>query len=292
MAGDSTAQEEVRRIPLSEIHPYEGHPFKVTDDELMQRTVDSIIQFGVLNPAVVRPDPRGGYEMISGHRRLRACEIAGLEAIPAIVRELTDDEAVILMVDSNLQRETILPSERAAAYRMKLEALRHQGKQLESGEKTASSQLGTKLRADQIIADETGSSRNQVQRFIRLTELLTEIQDKVDTKEIAFTPAVELSFLSQEEQRMFLNAMEYSQNTPSLSQAQRLKKLAQSGKCTQSAMFEIMSEEKKEELDRITLKVDVLRRYFPRSYTPKRMEETILRLLESWLKKRSRQNER
>ncbi len=292
MAEDSTAQEEVRRIPLSEIHPYEGHPFRVTDDELMQRTVDSIIQFGVLNPAVVRPDPRGGYEMISGHRRLRACEIAGLEAIPAIVRELTDDEAVILMVDSNLQRETILPSERAAAYRMKLEALRHQGKQLESGEKTTSSQLGTKLRADQIIADETGTSRNQVQRFIRLTELLPEIQDKVDTKEIAFTPAVELSFLSQEEQRMFLNAMEYSQNTPSLSQAQRIKRLSQNGKCSQDALFEIMSEEKKDEPDRITLKLDVLRKYFPGSFTPKRMEETILRLLESWQKKRSRQNER
>lgn len=283
--------EEVRKIPVSEIHPFAGHPFRVVDDELMQQTVDSIMQFGVLNPAIVRPDPGGGYEMVSGHRRLRACELAGIAAIPVIVRNLTDDEAVILMVDSNLQRETILPSERAAAYKMKLEALKHQGKRVDLVDNPTSTQVAQKLSA-QIVADDAGTSKDQVRRFIRLTELLPEIQEKVDSKEIAFNPAVELSYLRQDEQKQFLDAMDYAQATPSLSQAQRLKKLSQDGKCTQDAMYEVMSEEKKDELDRITLKSDTLRKYFPRSYTPMQMQETIIKLLEQWQKKRQRQNER
>lgn len=288
----SSQSEEVRKIPVAAIHPFEGHPFRVVDDELMQQTVDSIMQFGVLSPAIVRPNPNGGYEMVSGHRRLHACGLAGLEEIPVIVRNLTDDEAVILMVDSNLQRETILPSERAAAYKMKLEALKHQGKRVDLEELSTSSQVGTKLRADEMIAQQTGSSRNQVQRFIRLNELLPEIQEKVDTKEIAFSPAVELSYLKPDEQKQFLDAMDYSQATPSLSQAQRLKKLSQSGECTQDAMYKVMSEEKKDELDRITLKSDVLRKYFPRGYSPVQMEQIIIKLLEQWQKKRQRENER
>lgn len=285
--------EEVWKIPVSEIHPFTGHPFRVVDDELMQQTVDSIMQFGVLNPAIVRPDPGGGYEMVSGHRRLRACELAGIAAIPVIVRNLTDDEAVILMVDSNLQRETILPSERAAAYKMKLEALKHQGQRKDLCDNATSRQVGEKSSwaVAQISADANQSER-QVHRIIRLTELLPEIQEKVDTKEIAFNPAVELSYLRQDEQKQFLDAMDYAQATPSLSQAQRLKKLSQNGECTQDAMYEVMSEEKKDELDRITLKSDTLRKYFPRSYTPMQMQETIIKLLEQWKKKRQRQNER
>ena len=287
----SSQSEEVRKIPVAEIHPFEGHPFRVVDDELMQQTVDSIMQFGVLSPAIVRPDPRGGYEMVSGHRRLHACGLAGLEEIPAIVRNLTDDEAVILMVDSNLQRETILPSERAAAYKMKLEALKHQGKRVD----LTCDQVGHKLdskKSVQKVAEDAGESKTQVQRFIRLNELLPEIREKVDTKEIAFSPAVELSYLKPAEQKQFLDAMDYSQATPSLSQAQRLKKLSQSGECTQDAMYKVMSEEKKDELDRITLKSDVLRKYFPRSYTPVQMEQIIIKLLEQWQKKRQRENER
>ena len=221
--------EQVQQIPLSEIRPFKNHPFKVTDDELMQQTIDSIMQVGVLNPAIIRPAPEGGYEMVAGHRRLHAADLAGLKTIPAIVRNLDDDEAVILMVDSNLQRETISPMERAQAYKMKLEALKHQGKRRD----LTSSQVGTKLRTDEIIAQQTGSSRNQVQRFVRLNELVPEIQEKVDSKEIAFSPAVELSYLTRDEQKQFLDAMDYSQNTPSLSQAQRLKKLSREGKCTQ-----------------------------------------------------------
>lgn len=287
----SSQSEEVRKIPVAEIHPFEGHPFRVVDDELMQQTVDSIMQFGVLSPAIVRPDPNGGYEMVSGHRRLHACGLAGLEEIPAIVRNLTDDEAVILMVDSNLQRETILPSERAAAYKMKLEALKHQGKRVD----LTCDQVGHKLdskKSVQKVAEDAGESKTQVQRFIRLIELIPEIREKVDTKEIAFSPAVELSYLKPAEQKQFLDAMDYSQATPSLSQAQRLKKLSQSGECTQDAMYKVMSEEKKDELDRITLKSDVLRKYFPRSYTPVQMEQIIIKLLEQWQKKRQRENER
>ena len=260
---DIQTVEQVQAIPLSQIHPFEGHPFKVVDDdELMQQTIDSITQFGVLNPVIIRPD-ENGYEMVSGHRRLRASELAGKDTIPAICRNMSDDEAIILMVDSNLQRETILPSERAWAYKLKRDALNHQGK-------TTSSQIGTKLRADEMIAEQAGSSRNQVQRFIRLTELIPELMDKVDSKEVAMNPAVELSFLKKDEQRMFLEAMDYAQATPSLSQAQRLKKLSQEGACTQDAMFRIMSEEKKDELDRLTIRSDVLRKYFPKSYTSRR----------------------
>ena len=283
--------EQVQQIPLSEIRPFKNHPFKVTDDELMQQTIDSIMQVGVLNPAIIRPTPEGGYEMVSGHRRLHAADLAGLKTIPAIVRNLNDDEAVILMVDSNLQRETISPMERAQAYKMKLEALKHQGKRVDLERKTTSTQIAQKLSVEKV-ADEAGTSRDQVRRYIRLTELLPEVQKKVDSKEIAFSPAVELSYLSHDEQKQFLDAMDYSQNTPSLSQAQRLKKLSREGKCTKDAMFSIMSEEKKEEKERITLESDTLRKYFPRSYTPLQMQQTIIKLLEQWQKKRQRQNER
>ena len=283
--------EQVQQIPLSEIRPFRNHPFKVADDELMQQTIDSIMQVGVLNPAIIRPAPEGGYEMVSGHRRLHAADLAGLKTIPAIVRNLNDDEAVILMVDSNLQRETISPMERAQAYKMKLEALKHQGKRVDLERKTTSTQIAQKLSVEKV-ADEAGTSRDQVRRYIRLTELLPEVQKKVDSKEIAFSPAVELSYLSHDEQKQFLDAMDYSQNTPSLSQAQRLKKLSREGKCTKDAMFSIMSEEKKEEKERITLESDTLRKYFPRSYTPLQMQQTIIKLLEQWQKKRQRQNER
>lgn len=278
--------EQVQQIHIRQIHPFAGHPFKVMDDELMQDTVDSIMQFGVMSPAIIRPDPGGGYEMVAGHRRLRASEIAGKETIPAIVRNLTDDEAVILMVDSNLQRETILPSERAKAYKMKLEALKHQGR-------ATSRQVGEKSSwAVAKVSADANESERQVHRYIRLTELIPELQEKVDSKEIAFSPAVELSFLSEKEQAGVLDAMDYAQATPSLSQAQRMKKLSQEGKCTQDAMYAVMSEEKKGELDRVTLKSDLLRKYFPRNYTPKQMENTIINLLEQWQKKRQRQNER
>lgn len=283
--------EQVQQIPLSEIRPFKNHPFKVADDELMQQTIDSIMQVGVLNPAIIRPAPEGGYEMVSGHRRLHAADLAGLKTIPAIVRNLDDDEAVILMVDSNLQRETISPMERAQAYKMKLEALKHQGKRVD----LTCDQVGHKLdskKSIQKVAEDAGESKTQVQRYIRLTELLPEVQKKVDSKEIAFSPAVELSYLTHDEQKQFLDAMDYSQNTPSLSQAQRLKKLSREGKCTKEAMRSIMSEEKKEEQERITLSSDTLRKYFPRSYTPLQMQQTIIKLLEQWQKKQQRRNER
>lgn len=283
--------EQVQQIPLSEIRPFKNHPFKVTDDELMQQTIDSIMQVGVLNPAIIRPAPEGGYEMVAGHRRLHAADLAGLKTIPAIIRNLDDDEAVILMVDSNLQRETISPMERAQAYKMKLEALKHQGKRVD----LTCDQVGHKLdskKSIQKVAEDAGESKTQVQRYIRLTELLPEVQKKVDSKEIAFSPAVELSYLTHDEQKQFLDAMDYSQNTPSLSQAQRLKKLSREGKCTKDAMRSIMSEEKKEEQERITLSSDTLRKYFPRSYTPLQMQQTIIKLLEQWQKKQQRRNER
>ena len=283
--------EQVQQIPLSEIRPFKNHPFKVTDDELMQQTIDSIMQVGVLNPAIIRPAPEGGYEMVAGHRRVHAADLAGLKTIPAIVRNLDDDEAVILMVDSNLQRETISPMERAQAYKMKLEALKHQGKRVD----LTCDQVGHKLdskKSIQKVAEDAGESKTQVQRYIRLTELLPEVQKKVDSKEIAFSPAVELSYLTRDEQKQFLDAMDYSQNTPSLSQAQRLKKLSREGKCTKEAMRSIMSEEKKEEQERITLSSDTLRKYFPRSYTPLQMQQTIIKLLEQWQKKQQRRNER
>ena len=283
--------EQVQQIPLSEIRPFKNHPFKVADDELMQQTIDSIMQVGVLNPAIIRPAPEGGYEMVAGHRRLHAADLAGLKTIPAIVRNLDDDEAVILMVDSNLQRETISPMERAQAYKMKLEALKHQGKRVDLEGKSTSTQIAQKLSVEKVAA-EAGTSRDQVRRYIRLTALLPVVQKKVDSKEIAFSPAVELSYLTHDEQKQFLDAMDYSQNTPSLSQAQRLKKLSREGKCTKEAMRSIMSEEKKEEQERITLSSDTLRKYFPRSYTPLQMQQTIIKLLEQWQKKQQRRNER
>ena len=287
--------EQVQQIPLSEIRPFKNHPFKVTDDELMQQTIDSIMQVGVLNPAIIRPAPEGGYEMVAGHRRLHAADLAGLKTIPAIVRNLDDDEAVILMVDSNLQRETISPMERAQAYKMKLEALKHQGKRVDLEGKSTSVQVGQKLPGQtsrELVAENSPDSAAQIRRYIRLTELLPEVQKKVDSKEIAFSPAVELSYLTHDEQKQFLDAMDYSQNTPSLSQAQRLKKLSREGKCTKEAMRSIMSEEKKEEQERITLSSDTLRKYFPRSYTPLQMQQTIIKLLEQWQKKQQRRNER
>ena len=288
-AKDAQTTEQILNLPVEQIRPFDNHPFQVNDDdELMQQTIDSIMQVGVLNPVIVRPMEDGGYQMVSGHRRLRACELAGIATIPAIARELNDYEAVHLMVDSNIQRENILPSERAKAYRMKMDALKHQGKAAEQ----TSSQIGTKLRTDEQIAREVGSSRNQVQRFIRLTELLPELLDMVDRKEIAFSPAVELSYLKEEEQRLFLEAMDYSQATPSLSQAQRIKKLSQQGACTQDAMFSIMSEEKKSDMDKLTIKQDDLRKYFPKSYTPLQMQQTIIKLLEQWQKRRQRENSR
>lgn len=281
-------QERVQEIPLSELHPFEGHPFRVVDDEEMMKTAESVRDFGVLTPAIVRPDPDGGYEIVSGHRRHRASELAGKETMPAIVRDLDDDAAIILMVDANLQRETILPSERAFAYKMKMDALKHQGERRD----LTSAQLGQKSWAVNQVAEESGDSRVQVQRFVRLTELIPELLSMVDEKKIAFNPAVELSYLKPEEQKDFLEAMDYAQTTPSLSQAQRLKKFSQEGKCSLDAMCAIMSEEKKGELDRVTIKNDVLRKYFPKSYTPKQMEEKIIQLLEQWQKKREKSMER
>lgn len=283
---DIQTVEQVQEIQISQIHPFEGHPFKVLDDELMQQTVDSITQFGVLSPVIIRPD-EDGYEMVSGHRRLRASELAGKDTIPAICRNMTDDEAIILMVDSNLQRESLLPSERAWAYKLKMDALKHQGKRLDlTSDQNGQKLSGTTVR--EMIAKDDGKSPTQVQRYIRLTELIPELMDMVDRKEVAMNPAVELSYLKKNEQRMFLEAMDYSQATPSLSQAQRLKKLSQEGTCTQDAMFRIMSEEKKDELDRLTIRSDVLRKYFPKSYTPQQMQNTIIKLLEQWQKKRQR----
>lgn len=284
--------ERVQEIPLSELHPFKNHPFRVVDDEAMQRTVESVAQFGVLAPALARPRPEGGYELVAGHRRMMASELAGLETMPVIVRQMDDDTATIAMVDSNLQRETLLPSERAFAYKMKMEAMaRRAGRP----SKENSGQVGRDFQGKEsreIIAEQTGESARQVQRFINLTNLIPELLDMVDRKEIAFNPAVELSFLKKEEQQGFLEAMDYGQSTPSLSQAQRIKKLSQAEMCTQEAMNTIMNEEKKSELDTVTLKNDVLRKYFPRSYTPKQMQDTIIRLLEQWQKKRQRDQSR
>lgn len=281
-------QERVQEIPLSELHPFEGHPFKVVDDEEMQKTVESVRDFGVLTPAIARPDPDGGYEIISGHRRHRASELAGKDTMPVIVREMDDDAAIILMVDANLQRETILPSERAFAYKMKMDALKHQGARTD----LTSTQVGRKLETAEVIAQEAGDSKNQVRRYIRLTELTPELLDMVDSGQIKFNPAVELSYLAKEEQKDFLEAMDYAQAAPSLSQAQRIKKLAQEGNCTLEAMCEIMNEMKKDEMDKVTLKTSVLRKYFPKSYTNKQMEDKIIQLLEQWQKKREKSMER
>ena len=282
-------REQVQQIPIDALHPFTNHPFKVLDDEAMTRTVESIAQYGVLAPLIARPRPDGdGYEIISGHRRQYAAKLAGLDALPVIVRQMSDDAAVILMVDSNLQREHILPSERAFAYKMKLEALKNQGARSD----LTSSQVGTKLRADEKVAQDLGESRNQVQRFIRLTNLIPELLDMVDEKKISFNPAVELSYLDESQQRDFLEAMEDTQNAPSLSQAQRLKKLAQEGHFSYDVAFAVMGEEKKDELDKVVIKNDTLRKYFPRSYTPKQMEDTIIKLLEQWQRKQQRQNER
>lgn len=282
-------REQVQQIPIDALHPFTNHPFKVLDDEAMTRTVESIAQYGVLAPLIARPRPDGdGYEIISGHRRQYAAKLAGLETLPVIVRNMDDDAAVLLMVDSNLQRETILPSERAFAYKMKLEALKNQGARSD----LTSSQIGTKLRADEKVAQDLGESRNQVQRFIRLTNLIPELLDMVDEKKIAFNPAVELSYLDESQQRDFLEAMEDTQNAPSLSQAQQLKKMAQQGEFSYEKAFDVMGQEKKSEKDTVTIKNETLRKYFPRSYTPKQMEEKIIQLLDAWQKKQQRRNER
>ena len=281
-------REKVQNIPLGELHPFRNHPFKVKDDAAMQDTVDSVREHGVLVPAIARPDPSGGYELIAGHRRHHASELAGKETMPVIVRDLDDDAATIIMVDSNLQREELLPSERAFAYKMKLEALKHQGARTD----LTSSQVGTRLRADELIAQQSGESRNQIQRFIRLTELIPNLLDMVDERKIAFNPAVELSYLKKEEQTLLLEAMDSEQATPSLSQAQRLKKFSQQKMLSLDVMRAVMSEEKKTDLDRVTLKNETLRRYFPKSYTPKQMEDTIIKLLEGWYKKRQLSQER
>lgn len=287
-AADAAAKEQRTEMPLSDLHPFEGHPFKVLDDELMEQTVESIKQIGVVSPLIVRPDPEGGYEILSGHRRLHAAQLAGLETVPVIVKEMDDDAAIIFMVDSNLQRENILPSERAFSYKMKLEAMKHQGQR---GDLT-SDQVGQKSWAVNQLADDANESKTQVQRFIRLTNLIPEILDMVDEKKIAFNPAVELSYLKPSEQKKFLEAMDYAQASPSLSQAQRLKKLSQEGGCTLDAMCEVMNEIKKDELDHVTIKNEVLRKYFPKSYTPKQMQDTIIRLLEKWQRSKQRDMER
>ena len=282
-------REKVVEIPLSELHPFKNHPFKVKDDEAMMETADSVRQYGVLVPAIARPDPNGGYELIAGHRRRRASELAGKETMPVIVRDLDDDAATIIMVDSNLQREELLPSERAFAYKMKLEAMKRQAGR--PGKENVS-QLGTQKRSDQILAEQVGKSRNQIQRYIRLTELIPPLLDMVDEKKIALNPAYELSFLKLEEQQKLLETMDYEQATPSLSQAQRMKKFSQDGKLTEEVMQAIMSEEKKEEPDKVTLTGDMLRKYFPKSYTPQKMQETIIKLLEQWQRRRQQQHER
>ena len=282
-------REQVQQIPIDELHPFTNHPFKVLDDEAMTRTVESIAQYGVLAPLIARPRPDGdGDEIISGHRRQYAAKLAGLDTLPVIVRQMSDDAAVILMVDSNLQREHILPSERAFAYKMKLEALKNQGARSD----LTLSQIGTKLRADEKVAQDSGESRNQIQRFIRLTNLVPELLDMVDEKKIAFNPAVELSYLDESQQRDFLEAMEDTQNAPSLSQAQQLKKMAQQGEFSYEKAFDVMGQEKKSEKDTVTIKNETLRKYFPRSYTPKQMEEKIIQLLDAWQKKQQRRNER
>ena len=287
---ESRQTEQIQQISIADLHPFKNHPFKVLDDEAMQRTVESVAQFGVLAPLIARPREEGGYEIISGHRRQHAAELAGLTTLPVIVRNMSDDEAVIRMVDSNLQRESILPSERAFAYKMKLSAIeRSLGRPKNVGQ-VVPDYFGK--RSTEIVADGTGESYKQVQRYIRLTNLIPELLDLVDQKKISFNPAVELSYLTAAEQRDFLEAMQDTQNAPSLSQAQRIKKLSQEGKCSYDAIFDIMGEEKKAEMDRVTIKNDVLRKYFPRSYTPKQMQDTIIKLLEQWQKKRQRSQER
>jgi len=282
-------REQVQQIPIGELFPFKNHPFKVLDDESMQRTVESVEQYGVLSPLIARPRPEGGYEIISGHRRQHAAQLAGLDALPVIVRQMNDDAAVLLMVDSNLQRENILPSERAFAYKMKLEAIKKQGARsdLTSGQIVQKSKLSIER-----VAEDAGEGYKTVQRFIRLTNLIPELLDMVDEKKIAFNPAVELSYLDESQQRDFLEAMNDTQNAPSLSQAQRLKKLAQEGHFSYDVAFAVMGEEKKDELDKVVIKNDTLRKYFPRSYTPKQMEDTIIKLLEQWQRKQQRQNER
>ena len=282
-------REQVQQIPIDELHPFTNHPFKVLDDEAMTRTVESIAQYGVLAPLIARPRPDGnGYEIISGHRRQYAAKLAGLDTLPVIVRNMDDDAAVLLMVDSNLQRENILPSERAFAYKMKLEALKNQGARSD----LTSTQVVSKLRSNEQLGAENNQSRETVRRFIRLTSLIPELLDMVDEKKISFNPAVELSYLDEAQQRDFLEAMEGTQNAPSLSQAQRLKKLAQEGHFSYDVAFAVMGEEKKDELDKVVIKNDTLRKYFPRSYTPKQMEDTIIKLLDQWQRKQQRQNER
>ena len=281
--------EKIQEIPLSELHPFRNHPFKVKDDEAMMETADSIKQYGVLVPAIARPDPEGGYELVAGHRRRRASELAEKETMPVIIRDLDDDAATIIMVDSNLQRESLLPSERAFAYKMKLEAVKHQGARTD----LTSRQLGEKSQTSiQKVADQAGESQRQVQRYIRLTELIPELMDMVDEKKIALNPAYELSFLKKEEQVDLFDAMDSEQATPSLSQAQRLKKFSQEGHLSIDVMRAIMGEEKKSDLDKVTFTSDTLRKYFPKSYTPARMQETIIKLLEQWQKKRQRDQER
>ena len=281
-------REQVQQIPIAELHPFTNHPFKVLDDESMQRTVKSVEQYGVLSPLIARPHPEGGYEIISGHRRQHAAQLAGLETLPVIVRNMDDNAAVLLMVDSNLQRENILPSERAFAYKMKLEALKKQGARSD----LTSRQIVGKLETADLVGKGSGESGRQVQRFIRLTNLIPELLDMVDEKKIAFNPAVELSYLDEAQQRDFLEAMNDTQNAPSLSQAQRLKKLAQEGHFSYDVAFAVMGEEKKDELDKVVIKNDTLRKYFPRSFTPKQMEDTIIKLLDQWQRKQQRQNER
>ena len=281
-------REQVQQISIGELFPFKDHPFKVLDDESMQRTVESVEQYGVLSPLIARPRPEGGYEIISGHRRQHAAQLAGLENLPVIVRQMDDDAAVLLMVDSNLQRENILPSERAFAYKMKLEALKNQGARSD----LTSTQLVSKLRSNEQLGAENNQSRETVRRFIRLTNLVPELLDMVDEKKIAFNPAVELSYLDESQQRDFLEAMNDTQNAPSLSQAQRLKRLAQEGHFSYDVAFAVMGEEKKDELDKVVIKNDTLRKYFPRSFTPKQMEDTIIKLLDQWQRKQQRQNER
>ena len=284
-------REQVQQIPIGELFPFKNHPFKVLDDESMQRTVESVEQYGVLSPLIARPRPEGGYEIISGHRRQHAAQLAGLDTLPVIVRNMDDDAAVLLMVDSNLQRETILPSERAFAYKMKLEAMKHQaGRPTQDNYSQVGNNFGTL--SSEEMAEELGTSKNQIFRYIRLTNLVPELLDMVDEKKISFNPAVELSYLDTNQQRDFLEAMQDTQNAPSLSQAQRLKKLAQEGHFSYDVAFAVMGEEKKDELDKVVIKNDTLRKYFPRSYTPKQMEDTIIKLLEQWRRKQQRQNER
>ena len=284
-------REQVQQIPIGELFPFKDHPFKVLDDESMQRTVESVEQYGVLSPLIARPRPEGRYEIISGHRRQHAAQLAGLDTLPVIVRNMDDDAAVLLMVDSNLQRETILPSERAFAYKMKLEAMKHQaGRPTQDNYSQVGNNFGTL--SSEEMAEELGTSKNQIFRYIRLTNLVPELLDMVDEKKISFNPAVELSYLDTNQQRDFLEAMQDTQNAPSLSQAQRLKKLAQEGHFSYDVAFAVMGEEKKDELDKVVIKNDTLRKYFPRSYTPKQMEDTIIKLLDQWQRKQQRQNER